>query len=110
VPSTWTADEVVTLFALRGPTGGSEKERKVRRVMKRNEGSIDRGIRIVLGVSLAVLAFFVGVLWLKVALGVLAGIALFTGLSGFCLLYVPFGISTCRCSDKKEGSPSGCCP
>ena len=77
--------------------------------MKRNIGPLDRAVRIVLGVFLAVLAFFVGVLWLKVALGVVAGIALFTGLTGFCLLYVPFGINTCRCSDKKEGSPSGCC-
>jgi hypothetical protein len=77
--------------------------------MRRNEGAIDRSIRIVLGVFLAVLAFFVGVVWLQVVLGVLAGIAVITGLTGFCLLYVPFGISTCRCDDKKEGSPSGCC-
>jgi hypothetical protein len=74
-----------------------------------NEGSADRVVRIVLGVFLAVLAFFVGVLWLKIALGVLAGIALVTGLTGFCLLYVPFGINTCRCNDKKETNPSACC-
>jgi hypothetical protein len=64
--------------------------------MKRNEGFGDRAIRLALGVALAVLAFFAGALWLKIAFGVLAGIALFTALTGFCLLYVPFGIDTSR--------------
>lgn len=61
--------------------------------MKKNEGTIDRVIRLVLGAGLVAGGFFAQgtaaiVLW---ALG---GIALFTGLTGFCLLYMPFGIST----------------
>jgi hypothetical protein len=69
--------------------------------MKRNEGPLDRGIRIMAGVALAILAFFIGALWLKLLLGVLAVIALFTGLTGSCLLYVPFGINTCPAHGKK---------
>jgi hypothetical protein len=76
--------------------------------MKRNEGSVDRAVRIVLGVFLAVLAFFVGVLWIKIALGVVAGIALLTGLTGFCLLYVPFGIDTRQPPGARAGDPSDC--
>jgi hypothetical protein len=84
-------------------------ERRGRRVMRRNEGPADRAFRIVLGVFLAVLAFFVGALWLKIALGVLAGIALLTGLTGFCLLYVPFGIDTCRSPKARAGGASDRC-
>jgi hypothetical protein len=76
--------------------------------MKRNEGTVDRGIRIVVGVVLAVLAFFVAALWLKVVLGVLAGVALFTGLTGFCLLYVPFGICTCAAHEVHDEKPACC--
>ena len=74
--------------------------------MKKNEGSLDRGIRIVMGIALAVLAFFVAAFWLKVLLGVLAVVALFTGLTGFCLLYRPLGINTRKAVDKK---PACCC-
>lgn len=77
--------------------------------IKRNEGSIDRAVRAVVGIFLAVLAVLVGALWLKVVLGVLAGIALLTAATGFCALYAPFGISTCRCDEAKQGSARGCC-
>jgi hypothetical protein len=63
--------------------------------MTRNEGPFDRGFRIVLGTGLAVAAFFASALWLTLLLSALAGIALFTGFTGVCLLYAPFGLSTC---------------
>ena len=72
--------------------------------MKRNIGPADRAIRAVVGVFLAVAAFFVGAAWLQIALWVAAGILLFTALTGFCLLYVPFGIDTNRAPRLKEES------
>ena len=62
-------------------------------MLKANEGKTDRIIRLVLGVILAAAGFYVHgtaaiVLW------VLGGIAVITGATGFCLLYLPFGINT----------------
>ncbi len=65
--------------------------------MKRNMGSIDRVVRIILAVA-------VGILYLTgsitgtaaIVLGVLAVIFLATGATGFCPLYAPFGISTMK--------------
>jgi hypothetical protein len=71
--------------------------------MKRNVGPVDRGVRFVLGTVMAVAAFFVGALWLKLLLSVLAGVALFTGLTGVCLLYSPFGVNTCPVRGKDPG-------
>lgn len=56
-----------------------------------NEGTVDRVIRIVVGLALAVAAF-------TGALGVWAWIGLvplITGLFGLCPLYALFGINTC---------------
>ncbi|HHS97383.1 MAG TPA: DUF2892 domain-containing protein [Chloroflexi bacterium] len=66
--------------------------------MKRNEGTVDRIIRLVIGVVL----IWVG-LWplngLQVAVGgivvaVIGLILLITGLTGYCALYSLLGIST----------------
>jgi hypothetical protein len=56
-----------------------------------NEGSIDRGVRVVLGLALLTL-LFVGprTLW-----GLLGVIPLMTGALGTCPLYRVLGISTC---------------
>lgn len=60
--------------------------------MKMNEGTIDRVIRIVLGVVLLYVGFFVlAGTTLGVVLDVLGVVALATGISGFCLLYKLFG-------------------
>jgi len=57
----------------------------------RNEGSLDRLLRIIVG--LAVLALvFVGP---KTPLGWIGVVPLLTGLVGFCPAYRIFGISTC---------------
>ena len=62
-----------------------------------NVGSADRIIRVVLGVVLLVLGFFVlgaGALkWIFIVLGIAA---LVTGLLGKCGLYIPFKINTCK--------------
>jgi membrane protein implicated in regulation of membrane protease activity len=59
--------------------------------MNKNEGSIDRGIRIVVGLVLLALVF-VGPqsMW-----GWLGLVPLTTGLVGFCPLYKVLGLSTC---------------
>jgi hypothetical protein len=56
-----------------------------------NEGSLDRGVRIVLGLVLLTL-FFVGP---KTPWGLVGVIPLLTGALGSCPLYRLFGISTC---------------
>lgn len=65
--------------------------------MKKNMGSADRIIRVVIALVVATLIFndiITGTL--AVVLGVLAGIFVLTGLVSFCPLYAPFGIKTCK--------------
>ncbi len=67
-------------------------------MFKQNEGIVDRLVRL----GLAAVLLPVGLLLLGGLQGTLAGlvvtgvgtIALFTGITGFCLLYIPFGFST----------------
>jgi hypothetical protein len=65
--------------------------------MKKNMGSADRIVRVILAAILAIL-FYNGTIsgTLGIALAVFAGILLFTSLIGFCPLYLPFGLSTCK--------------
>lgn len=60
-------------------------------LLVRNEGSIDRALRVIVGLA-ALSLVFVGpkTLW-----GLLGLIPLFTGLAGSCPLYTLFGLSTC---------------
>lgn len=60
--------------------------------MTRNEGSIDRTLRIVLGLALIAMVF-VGP---QTAWGWVGLVPLLTGLVGFCPLYRLVGINTCR--------------
>ena len=57
----------------------------------KNAGTLDRTIRIVLGLSLLALAFFGP----KTAIGYVGIVPLLTGLVGFCPLYRLVGLSTC---------------
>lgn len=68
--------------------------------MKKNMGTIDKTVRIVLAL-VAVVLFFTHVVTgvLGIVLLVLAGVFVLTSLISFCPLYWPFGISTCK---KKE--------
>ena len=65
--------------------------------MKKNLGSVDKIIRLIVAALLAVL-FFTGVIEgvLGVVLVVLAAVFVLTSLISFCPLYAPFGISTCK--------------
>lgn len=68
--------------------------------MKKNIGSTDRAIRIVVGLALISLVF-VGPksLW-----GLVGLIPLATGLTGWCLPYQLLGINTCRaCCSSGQG-------
>jgi len=57
--------------------------------MKKNVGTIDRVIRIVIGVAVIALGIYHQAWW-----GVLGIIPLFTASISSCPLYMPFGIST----------------
>ena len=59
--------------------------------MSRNEGTVDRALRIILGLALIALVF-VGP---QTAWGWVGVVPLATGLVGFCPLYRLLGINTC---------------
>ena len=65
--------------------------------MTKNMGTVDRVIRVIFAVAVAVL-YFTGVIsgTLAIILGILAAIFLLTSIIGFCPLYVPFKLSTTR--------------
>ena len=67
-------------------------------MFKRNEGILDRSVRVLLGLVLLPVGLFVlGGLQGNVAgiiSSVIGTIALITGFTGVCPLYIPFGIST----------------
>ena len=58
--------------------------------MKRNEGTIDRVVRVALGVALLALVFVGPQTWL----GLIGVVPLVTGLVGYCPLYRVLGLST----------------
>jgi small-conductance mechanosensitive channel len=65
--------------------------------MRKNMGIVDRIIRILLAILVAVLYFTNQISGTAaIILGIIAIIFLLTSLVGFCPLYVPFKISTRR--------------
>ncbi|MDX1670743.1 MAG: DUF2892 domain-containing protein [Balneolaceae bacterium] len=68
--------------------------------MKKNMGTIDRSLRTIIAIVIGIL-FYNGTLGgtLGIVLLVLAGIFLLTSLVGFCPLYAPFGLKTCRTTE-----------
>jgi hypothetical protein len=69
--------------------------------MKKNMGSMDKGIRIFLAVIIAILYFtnqIAGVA--AIVLGIFAVVFLLTSFVGFCPLYTPFKLSTLKKSEK----------
>jgi hypothetical protein len=64
--------------------------------MPRNEGTIDRVLRVIVGLAIISLVF-VGP---KTPLGWLGVVPLLTGIVGFCPAYTLFGIRTCRLQNK----------
>jgi hypothetical protein len=70
--------------------------------MKKNVGTIDKVIRILIAVVIAVLYFthvISGVL--GIVLLVLAAVFVLTSLISFCPIYFPFGLSTAKKEEKK---------
>ena len=65
--------------------------------MKNNVGRADKIIRIVVGLIIIVLGFVYSSWW-----GLIGLIPLITGLAGWCPLYLPFGISTCKVKNTEE--------
>lgn len=65
--------------------------------MKKNMGSVDRIIRVILAVIMAYL-YFTNVITgtLGLVLIILAGVFVLTSFISFCPLYAPFGIKTCK--------------
>ena len=63
--------------------------------MKKNIGTLDRIIRVIIAVIIAIL-YFTNVLagTLGIILLVIAGLLIMTSITGFCLPYKLFGIST----------------
>jgi hypothetical protein len=59
--------------------------------MKANEGTIDRAIRVVVGLALLSMV----VIGPKSLLGLVGLIPLVTGIAGFCPLYKIIGLNTC---------------
>lgn len=71
--------------------------------MKKNMGTVDRIIRIILAIVVLVLYLTDQLSGLAlIILGIFAVIFLLTSLIGFCPLYVPFNISTRKKSEEKE--------
>lgn len=68
--------------------------------MKKNMGSTDKVIRILIALIIGVL-YYTGIIsgTTAIVLGIFAVIFVLTSLISFCPLYLPLGISTCK---KKE--------
>lgn len=66
------------------------------KIFPRNEGTLDRAVRVILGLGLLAIAF-VGP---KTPLGFLGVIPLLTGLVGSCPLYRLVGLRTCPVDQK----------
>lgn len=64
--------------------------------MKNNMGSLDRSIRVLAAIAIAIL-YFSGTITgtLGLVLLVVAGVFLLTSLVGFCPLYTILGLNTC---------------
>ena len=70
--------------------------------MKKNMGTADKIIRLVIA-AIAGTLYFTNIITgtLGIVLLALSGIFVLTSLVNFCPLYVPFGLSTCSVKDKK---------
>ncbi len=71
--------------------------------MKKNMGSADRIIRVIVAAIITVL-FLTNVIsgTLGIVLLALAGIFVLTSLVRFCPLYAPFGVSTCNMTTQEK--------
>jgi len=65
--------------------------------MKLNMGTLDRIMRLVVGIAILVLGYVYHSWW-----GLVGLIPLGTAAIGWCPAYLPFGISTCRKAENPE--------
>jgi hypothetical protein len=63
--------------------------------MKKNIGSIDKSLRILLGLAIIIIGIFY-----ESWLGLVGIIPILTAFIGFCPLYSLIGVSTCQIKDK----------
>ena len=63
--------------------------------MKSNVGGIDRPLRIIAGIAILGAGYYYQSMWGAVGL-----IPLITGAIGWCPLYLPFGMSSCKTATK----------
>ncbi|MEL6812059.1 MAG: DUF2892 domain-containing protein [Bacteroidota bacterium] len=70
--------------------------------MKKNMGTLDKGIRFAAALVIAIL-YFTNMIsgTLAIVLGAVAVIFIATSFISFCPLYAPFGISTCKVEPKE---------
>lgn len=68
--------------------------------MKKNMGSTDRIVRLIIAAVIAIL-FYMEVIsgTIGIVLLALAAIFLLTSFISFCPLYLPFGLSTCKAKE-----------
>jgi hypothetical protein len=59
-----------------------------------NEGTVDRLLRLIVGLGLAYWAWQIGYGTLGIVVGAIAAIAIVTSVTGFCPAYRLFGCST----------------
>ncbi len=59
--------------------------------MKKNVGGFDKLLRLVFGLVIIALGILFQSWW-----GLIGILLLFTGSTGWCPLYLPFGLSTCK--------------
>ena len=65
--------------------------------MKKNMGSTDKLVRVIIAVIIAALYFTNTITGtLGIVLLLLAGVFVLTSVISFCPLYAPFGLSTCK--------------
>jgi uncharacterized membrane protein len=69
--------------------------------MKKNMGSLDRIVRVIIAAVIAGL-YLGGIVsgTLGIVLLVLAGVFVLTSFVSFCPLYAPFGLNTCKVKPK----------
>ena len=59
--------------------------------MKRNVGTIDKVLRVIVGIVIIAVGLYFKSWW-----GLIGLLPIATGLAGYCMLYSIFGISTCK--------------
>jgi hypothetical protein len=67
--------------------------------MKKNVGSIDKILRLIIGLAIIAVGFYYESWWGAVGL-----ILIFTALTGSCALYILCGVNTCKMKETEKKS------